>query len=145
MTRLAACLMPYANPASSKHRGDRDGSPRRTAGRRSEEYELVAAESACSAGDPLAGHPAQRINMLTEHKDVMTTLMQRLLHVSTPANEYSQGQDLFSATRRHNWVTAAGNDTLAVTTPMLTLVLNNNGNYQTYNLQGERLKDRNRS
>ena len=87
------------------------------------------------------GTPAQLINMLTEHKDVMTTLMQRLLHVSTPANEYSQGQDLFSATRRHNWVTAAGNDTLAVTTPMLTLVLNNNGNYQTYNLQGERLKD----
>jgi membrane-anchored protein YejM (alkaline phosphatase superfamily) len=54
------------------------------------------------------GTPAQRINMLTEHKDVMTTLMQRLLHVSTPANEYSQGQDLFSAARRHNWVTAAG-------------------------------------
>lgn len=87
------------------------------------------------------GTPAQRINMLTEHKDVMTTLMQRLLHVSTPANEYSQGQDLFSAARRHNWVTAAGSNTLVVTTPKLTLVLNSNGNYQTYNLQGERLKD----
>jgi membrane-anchored protein YejM (alkaline phosphatase superfamily) len=87
------------------------------------------------------GTPAQRINMLTEHKDVMTTLMQRLLHVSTPANEYSQGQDLFSATRRHNWVTAAGNNALAITTPGLTLVLNSNGNYQTYNLQGKKLKD----
>lgn len=87
------------------------------------------------------GTPAQRINMLTEHKDVMTTLMQRLLHVSTPANEYSQGQDLFSAARRHSWVTVAGNNTLVVTTPKLTLVLNSNGNYQTYNLQGERLKD----
>jgi membrane-anchored protein YejM (alkaline phosphatase superfamily) len=32
---------------------------------------------------------------LTDNKDVMTTLMQRLLHVSTPANEYSQGEDLF--------------------------------------------------
>ncbi|MCL7706925.1 hypothetical protein M8368_26480, partial [Enterobacter kobei] len=31
--------------------------------------------------------------------------------------------------------------TLAVTTPTLTLVLHNNGNYQTYNLQGVRLKD----
>jgi membrane-anchored protein YejM (alkaline phosphatase superfamily) len=87
------------------------------------------------------GTPAQRINMLTDHKDVMTTLMQRLLHVSTPANEYSQGQDLFSATRRHNWVTAASNNTLAVTTPALTLVLNSNGNYQTYNLQGEKIHD----
>ena len=87
------------------------------------------------------GTPAQHINMLTDHKDVMTTLMQRLLHVSTPAIEYSQGQDLFSATRRHNWVTAAGGNTLVVTTPTLSLVLNSNGNYQTYNLEGEKLKD----
>ncbi len=87
------------------------------------------------------GTPSQRINMLTDHKDVMTTLMQRLLHVNTPANEYSQGQDLFSPTRRHNWVTAAGGNTLAVTTPELSLVLNSNGSYKTYNLQGERLSD----
>ncbi len=79
--------------------------------------------------------------MLTEHKDVMTTLMQRLLHVSTPANEYSQGQDLFSAARRHNWVTAAGGGTLVVTTPKLTLVLSPNGNYQTWNPQGEKIRD----
>jgi membrane-anchored protein YejM (alkaline phosphatase superfamily) len=32
-----------------------------------------------------------------------------------------------------------------VTTPELTLVLNSNGNYQTYNLQGEKLMTRNRS
>ncbi len=42
------------------------------------------------------GTPAQRINALTDHTDLMTTLMQRLLHVSTPASEYSQGQDLFN-------------------------------------------------
>ena len=63
------------------------------------------------------GTPAQRINALTEHTDLMTTLMQRLLHVSTPASEYSQGQDLFNPQRRHYWVTAADNDTLAITTP----------------------------
>ncbi|MCU6670292.1 LPS biosynthesis-modulating metalloenzyme YejM [Enterobacteriaceae bacterium H4N4] len=87
------------------------------------------------------GTPSQRINTLTDHKDVMTTLMQRLLHVSTPANEYSQGQDLFSATRRHYWVTAASSNTLAVTTSALTLVLNSNGSYKTYNAQGEKLND----
>ncbi len=73
------------------------------------------------------GTPAQRINALTDHTDLMTTLMQRLLHVSTPASEYSQGQDLFNPQRRHYWVTAADNDTLAITTPKKTLVLNNNG------------------
>ncbi|MHC3038291.1 hypothetical protein FIB13_18650, partial [Klebsiella pneumoniae] len=87
------------------------------------------------------GTPAQRINSLTDHTDLMTTLMQRLLHVSTPANEYSQGQDLFNATRRHYWVTAADGSTMAVTTPEMTLVLNNNGNYQTYDLRGEKIKD----
>ncbi|MCF7422392.1 LPS biosynthesis-modulating metalloenzyme YejM [Escherichia coli] len=87
------------------------------------------------------GTPAQRINALTDHTDLMTTLMQRLLHVSTPASEYSQGQDLFNLQRRHYWVTAADNDTLAITTPKKTLVLNNNGKYRTYNLRGERVKD----
>ncbi|MGK9172164.1 LPS biosynthesis-modulating metalloenzyme YejM [Yokenella regensburgei] len=87
------------------------------------------------------GTPAQRINKLTDHKDIMTTLMQRLLHVSTPANEYSQGQDLFNATRRHNWVTAASNNALAITTPQMTLLLNQNGNYQTWNVQGEKAED----
>ncbi|QZY70285.1 LPS biosynthesis-modulating metalloenzyme YejM [Escherichia coli] len=87
------------------------------------------------------GTPAQRINALTDHTDLMTTLMQRLLHVSTPASEYSQGQDLFNPQRRHYWVTAADNDTLAITTPKKTLMLNNNGKYRTYNLRGERVKD----
>lgn len=87
------------------------------------------------------GTPSQRINRLTDHKDVMTTLMQRLLHVNTPANEYSQGQDLFSATRRHDWVTAADGNTLTVMTPNLSLVLNSNGTYKTYTLKGERIND----
>ena len=79
--------------------------------------------------------------MLTDHKDIMTTLMQRLLHVSTPANEYSQGQDLFSATRRHNWVTAADNSTLAITTPTITVVLDHNGHYKTWTASGEKEHD----
>lgn len=87
------------------------------------------------------GTPAQRIDLLTDHKDVMTTLMQRLLHVSPPANEYSQGQDLFSATRRHNWVTAADSNTLAITTPAITVVLDHNGHYKTWTAEGDRVRD----
>jgi len=55
--------------------------------------------------------------------------------------EYSQGQDLFNAARRHNWVTAANSDTLAVTTPEMTLVLKHNGTYQTYDLKGKKIGD----
>jgi membrane-anchored protein YejM (alkaline phosphatase superfamily) len=85
------------------------------------------------------GTPAQNIATLTDNKDVMTTLMQRLLHVSTPANEYSQGEDLFSAARRRAWVTAANGDTLAVTTPEATVVLNHNGTYSTWNSDGKKI------
>ncbi|WP_148872662.1 sulfatase-like hydrolase/transferase, partial [Serratia marcescens] len=87
------------------------------------------------------GTPAQEITTLTNHKDVMTTLMQRLLHVSTPANEYSQGQDLFSATRRHGWVTAASSSDLAITTPKVTVVLNHNGSYRTWDLNDQKVED----
>ncbi|KLF65846.1 LPS biosynthesis-modulating metalloenzyme YejM [Klebsiella aerogenes] len=87
------------------------------------------------------GTPAQEISTLTDNKDVMTTLMQRLLHVSTPANEYSQGEDLFSPARRRSWVTAANSDTLAITTPTMTVVLDHNGTYHTWNSDGEKIKD----
>lgn len=88
------------------------------------------------------GTPAQEISTLTDNKDVMTTLMQRLLHVSTPANEYSQGEDLFSPARRRSWVTAANSDTLAITTPTVTVVLDHNGTYHTWDSHGEKVKDK---
>lgn len=87
------------------------------------------------------GTPAQNITKLTDHQDVMTTLMQRLLHVKNPANEYSQGEDLFAATRRNNWVVGADNNSLAITLPTMTLVLDNNGNYRMYDLKGETIKE----
>jgi hypothetical protein len=87
------------------------------------------------------GTPAQTISKLTDHQDVMTTLMQRLLHVKNPANEYSQGEDLFAATRRNNWVVGADNNSLAITLPAMTLVLDNNGNYRMYDLRGESIKE----
>ncbi|WP_434669887.1 LPS biosynthesis-modulating metalloenzyme YejM [Klebsiella sp. B345] len=88
------------------------------------------------------GIPAQSIATLTDNKDVMTTLMQRLLHVSTPANEYSQGEDLFSPARRRAWVTAANSETLAVTSNDVTVVLNHNGTYSTWNSDGKKIDNR---
>lgn len=85
--------------------------------------------------------PAQTISKLSDHQDVMATLMQRLLHVSTPPAEYSQGEDLFAARRRHDWVTSADSDRLVITTPRITLVLDANGSYQAYNREGQLLKD----
>jgi len=86
--------------------------------------------------------PAQTVTKLTDHQDIMATLMQRLLHVSTPTVDYSQGEDLFSAQRKHNWVASSGsNHQLVITTPQETLLLNNNGGYAAWNAQGDKLKD----
>ena len=94
---------------------------------------------------PLVVHwpntPAQTIDRLTDQQDVMTTLMQRLLHVRTNPANYSQGEDLFAAQRSHNWVASSEDGRLVVTTPTVTLVLNNNGSYSAYDAQGKPLKD----
>lgn len=85
--------------------------------------------------------PAQQVNKLTDHQDIMTTLMQRLLHVSTPAADYSQGEDLFAAQRRHEWVASTNERQLVITTPDVTLVLDNSGSYTAWDKNGHRLKD----
>ncbi|STW49493.1 putative phopshatase/sulfatase [Klebsiella pneumoniae] len=87
------------------------------------------------------GTPAQEIATLTDNKDVMTTLMQRLLHVSTPANEYSQGEDLFSAARRRNWGHRGQRRYAGHHHPTITVVLNHNGTYTTWSRDGEKIKD----
>lgn len=88
------------------------------------------------------GTPAQQISKLTSHQDIMATLMTRLLDVKTPVNEYSQGEDLFAATRRNDWVISADNNTMAITTPKMTLVLDNNGNYRAWDRSGEIITDK---
>ncbi|WP_163497664.1 sulfatase-like hydrolase/transferase, partial [Escherichia coli] len=45
--------------------------------------------------------PSQQIDKLTSHQDVLTTIMQRLLHVSNSPEDYSQGEDLFSPERKY--------------------------------------------
>ncbi|MCX3311822.1 LPS biosynthesis-modulating metalloenzyme YejM [Pantoea vagans] len=85
--------------------------------------------------------PAQTVDRLSDHQDVMATLMQRLLHVRTNPVNYSQGEDLFAARRRHDWVASSEENKLVITTPQVTLVLNNNGSYRAYDAQGNALKD----
>lgn len=87
------------------------------------------------------GTPAQTINKLTGHNDVMRTLMQRLLHVKTTPKDYSQGEDLFTAQRRNNWIATGDNNQLVITTPTQTLMLDNSGNYRVYDQNGEEIKD----
>ncbi|TDB56179.1 LPS biosynthesis-modulating metalloenzyme YejM [Photorhabdus luminescens] len=87
------------------------------------------------------GTPSQTINKLTSHQDVMTTLMQRLLHVSNTPADYSQGQDLFAAQRDNPWVITGDDGSLIITTSENTLFLDKNGDYHLYDLEGNEIKD----
>ncbi|AHG18710.1 membrane protein [Chania multitudinisentens RB-25] len=87
------------------------------------------------------GTPAQTINKLTNHNDVMRTLMQRLLHVRTPANDYSQGEDLFAAQRKNDWLATGNRSLLVITTPTQTLTLDSNGTYHAYDRDDKEIKD----
>ncbi|TKI05841.1 LPS biosynthesis-modulating metalloenzyme YejM [Martelella alba] len=86
------------------------------------------------------GTPAQSVDKLTDHKDITVSLMQRLLHATTAVSDYSQGEDLFAPRRQNDWVVSGDNGTLVINTPSQTLLLHDDGDYRTYNLQGERFR-----
>ncbi|NRN30458.1 LPS biosynthesis-modulating metalloenzyme YejM [Photorhabdus heterorhabditis] len=85
--------------------------------------------------------PPQTIDKLTSHQDIMTTLMQRLLHVSNSPDDYSQGEDLFAAQRNNPWIITGDNGSLIITTSENTLFLDKNGGYYLYDLEGNEVKD----
>ncbi|WP_413727974.1 LPS biosynthesis-modulating metalloenzyme YejM [Sodalis sp. RH19] len=83
------------------------------------------------------GTPPQVVTKLTYHNDVTATLMQRLLHVATDASDYTQGEDLFAPRRSNDWVVSGDNGTLVINTPTQSIVLQSNGDYRTYDLNGD--------
>jgi len=86
------------------------------------------------------GMPALNIDKMTSHTDIMRTLMQRLLHVTTAANDYSQGEDLFVAQRKNNWIATGDNNLLVITTPTRTMVLDGGGTYRAYDKDDNQIK-----
>ncbi len=85
--------------------------------------------------------PAQQLNKLTGHQDIMATLMQRLLHVTNNPDDYTQGEDLFTATRQRPWLITGDNNDIIVTSENETLFMHNNGQFNLYDAEGNELKD----
>ena len=71
----------------------------------------------------------QKLDKLTSHQDIMTTLMQHVLGVISPADNYSQGEDLFANTRNHPWIFTGDNETLVVFLQDNTLMIDKHGRY----------------
>ncbi|MBD2799858.1 DUF3413 domain-containing protein [Xenorhabdus sp. M] len=85
------------------------------------------------------GTPAQTIDKLTSHQDVMTTLMRRLLHVKNSPEDYSQGEDLFKPQRENPWLITGDDGALVITTAQNTVYLSKDGEYYLYDLNGDKV------
>lgn len=76
--------------------------------------------------------PAAQIDKLTGHSDIMRTLMQELLTVTSDPDTYSQGDNLFSRFRPMNWVAGGDKKNLVVFTDDHIIIIDNKGRYKIY-------------
>lgn len=79
------------------------------------------------------------ITMPTTHVDIMQTLMQNVLNVTTPTKQYSQGIDLFS-THQRQWLIVGEENEIAALYPDKTIIINNQGSYRIEDLNNRRMK-----
>lgn len=82
----------------------------------------------------------QKLDKLTSHQDIMTTLMQHVLGVISPADNYSQGEDLFANTRNHPWIFTGDNETLVVFLQDNTLMIDKHGRYALFDKSGKEIQ-----
>ncbi|OOE99210.1 DUF3413 domain-containing protein [Salinivibrio sp. IB643] len=77
--------------------------------------------------------PAEQINHYSSHLDVAPTLMESMLSVSSPANSYSSGVNLFELeSQSRKWVLAGDSRDIVVIQPQKTTVVDKFGNYKVY-------------
>lgn len=84
------------------------------------------------------GKEAKEVNNITSETDILRTLMQDALNVTTPAKQYSQGQNLF---QEREWILAGSENQVAALYGNKTVVIDAYGRSKIYDLNGNQLKD----
>lgn len=77
-----------------------------------------------------------KITDITSQTDILRTLMQDVLNVTTPPQQYSQGKNLFNQSPRQ-WVVAGGENAIAALYDDKTIVIDAFGRSKIYNLTGK--------
>ena len=83
---------------------------------------------------------AEKVNNITSETDILRTLMQDAFNVTTPAKQYSQGQNLFDQQGR-KWILAGNENQVAALYGDKTVVIDAYGRSKIYDLNGKQLKD----
>lgn len=76
----------------------------------------------------------------TSHLDIVPTLMENLLSVNSPSNDYSSGVNLFDPKVKRNWLLAGDSREIVLITDEQTTVIDKFGNYKVYNQEYQRDK-----
>ncbi|WP_392565575.1 DUF3413 domain-containing protein [Utexia brackfieldae] len=84
---------------------------------------------------------AQVIDKPSSHVDIMRTLMENELGVTTPSSKYSQGYNLLELPEKRNWLIAGNETAIAALYPEKTVVIDSLGHYKIYDDNHQELKD----
>ncbi|WP_294963467.1 DUF3413 domain-containing protein [uncultured Gilliamella sp.] len=79
---------------------------------------------------------SEQITRVTSQTDIMQTLMQDVFNVTTPAQQYSQGYNLFNNNSRQ-WLVAGNENQIAALYDDKTIVLDAYGRSKIYNPEGK--------
>jgi membrane-anchored protein YejM (alkaline phosphatase superfamily) len=83
---------------------------------------------------------AQVIERATSHLDVVPTLMEDVLNVSSDPKDYSSGINLFDDKSNRSWIIAGDSREIALITKNNTTVIDKFGNYKVYDENYQRLQ-----
>ena len=86
------------------------------------------------------GKEAKEVSYITSETDILRTLMQDAFNVTTPAQQYSQGQNLFDQ-RARQWIVAGSENQVAALYDNKTVVIDAYGRSKIYDLNGKQLKN----
>jgi len=86
------------------------------------------------------GREIKQISNITSETDILRTLMQDAFNVTTPAQQYSQGQNLFDQ-RARQWIVAGSENQVAALYDDKTVVIDAYGRSKIYDLNGKQLKN----
>ncbi|PSW03607.1 DUF3413 domain-containing protein [Photobacterium lipolyticum] len=78
------------------------------------------------------GQPVAEINRPTSHLDVVPTVMESLLNVSSSPKIYSSGVNLFEEHPKRSWILAGDSRDIVVIQQNRTTVVDKYGNYRVY-------------
>lgn len=78
---------------------------------------------------------AQKVDLPTSHLDLAPTLMQNLLNVTNPTQDYSSGMNLFNLNdRSRNWVLAGDTRDIVIVQKNQTVVVDKFGDYRVFDI-----------